>query len=398
MVNLPYWRLSAFYVLYFAALGAFIPYWSLYLQFLGFDALEIGQLTALLVGTKIVAPNFWGWIADRTGLGIQVVRVTSLFAAIAFTGSFWNFGFWWMAAVIVVFSFFWNASLPQFEALTLYHLKSDPHAYSRIRLWGSIGFVVAVLAVARTIDDHEIARLPLVIAVLFAAIWLVSLSVPGRPLFVVARNRMPDFGLVLRQPSVVVFLIVVCLAQVAHGPYYVFYSIYLKEHGYDSDWIGMFWSAGVIAEILLFICMPNLLKRFSLKCILLFSVLAGTLRWFMIGVGVDSPWLLVSAQMLHAMTFGSTHIAAIQFVHRYFPEQNHGRAQAVYSSMSFGLGGMLGSFGSGELWDRFGPVVVYGLASWICLLAFLIGLRWISIGESRESSRAIDPNFVEEEP
>ncbi|MGH8558760.1 MAG: MFS transporter [Methylococcales bacterium] len=382
LAKVPYFRLSAFYALYFSVIGSLLPYWSLYLQFLGFNASEIGQLTALLVGTKIIAPNIWGWVADRGGRGIEVIRMTSLIAAIAFTGTFLGSGFVWMATVTVVFSFFWNAALPQFEALTLSHLKRDPHDYSRIRLWGSIGFVLAVLLAGRFLDDEEIGRLPVIIAVLLAGIWLVGMVVPGKPVSSGETGRAPELIAILRQPTVLAFLTVVCLVQVAHGPYSVFYSIYLKDHGYDNSRIGLLWSLGVLAEIALFVFMPALLKRFSLRSILLASVLTGTLRWVSIGVGIDQPLVLVLAQLLHATTFGSTHVVAIHFVHRYFPHESHGRGQALYSSMSFGLGGMLGSFTSGELWDRFGPIAVYGAASCVCLLAYLIGLRWIGIKEA----------------
>lgn len=396
MAKVPYLRLSAFYVLYFSALGAFLPYWSLYLEFLGFDASEIGQLIALLVGTKIIAANIWGWIADRSGRAIQVIRTTSLIATITFLGTLLGSGFVWMAMVTLVFGFFWNAALPQFEALTLAHLKRTPHGYSRVRLWGSIGFVVSVLLVGRLLDDHAVAGLPVVIAALLAGIWLVSMVVPGKPAATPEFGKPPGLGKILRQPAVLAFLAVVCLVQVAHGPYYVFYSIYLKDHGYDNGQIGQLWSLGVIAEIVLFIYMPSLLRRFSLRSILLVSVLTGALRWALIGVCIDQPLVLAFAQLLHATTFGSTHVVAIHMVQQVFSRGSHGRGQALYSSMSFGLGGMLGSFISGEMWDRFGPVVVHGASSWVCLVAFMIAFKWIRINETVEVS-PLQEKVIEEE-
>ncbi|MGH8547395.1 MAG: MFS transporter [Methylococcales bacterium] len=396
MAKVPCYRLSAFYVLYFSALGVFLPYWSLYLEFLGFDASEIGELIALLVGTKIIAANIWGWIADRSGRAILVIRSTSLLATITFLGTFLDSGFAWMAMVTLVFSFFWNAALPLFEALTLAHLKSTPHRYSRVRLWGSIGFVVSVLLVGRLLGGRAIAGLPVVIVALLAGIWLVAMFVPGKPDPAADSDQTPGLGSILRQPAVLAFLAVVCLVQVAHGPYYVFYSILLKDHGYDNREIGQLWSLGVIAEIVLFVYMPGLLKRFSLRSILLASVLSGALRWVLIGVCIDQPLVLAFAQLLHALTFGSTHIAAIQFVQQVFPRGSHGRGQALYSSISFGLGGMLGSFISGEMWDRFGPVVVHGAASLVCLLAFMIAFRWIRMNETLAAS-PLPEKVIEEE-
>ena len=135
--GLPYWRLSSFYFFYFATVGALLPYWGLYLQSLGFDAAAIGELIAILVGTKIVAPYIWGWIADRRGRRMPIVRLASLVSALSFAAIYLGHGYLVIALVMLVFGFFWNASLPQFEATTLNHLGDSVTAYTRIRVWGA---------------------------------------------------------------------------------------------------------------------------------------------------------------------------------------------------------------------------------------------------------------------
>src|SRR5690606_22961750 len=115
----PYWRLSGFYFFYFATLGALMPYWSLYLQDRGFDAPAIGSLLALLAVTKIVAPYLWGWVADHSGRRMVMIRIASLASVLCFAGVFFPGGFLWLALVMFLFSFFWNAGLPQFEVTTL---------------------------------------------------------------------------------------------------------------------------------------------------------------------------------------------------------------------------------------------------------------------------------------
>jgi len=173
-----YWRLSGFYLFYFASLGALLPYWSLYLKSLDFSITEIGQLMAILMATKIVAPNIWGWIADHTGKRMTIIRMASLLAAISFAGVFLGNAFWWLVLVLVVFSFFWNATLPQFEATTMNHLGDDMHRYSGIRLWGSVGFILAVAGLGALFGQFSVAILPYVLLGLFALIWLNSLCVP----------------------------------------------------------------------------------------------------------------------------------------------------------------------------------------------------------------------------
>jgi len=381
----PYWRLSGFYFFYFAALGAMLPYWSLYLHDRGFNPVEIGELSALLVGTKIIAPNLWGWLADHTGKSLRIIRIASFFAALLFTGFLFAHNYFWFAWITVAFSFFWNAALPQFEAATLFHLKSDTHRYSQIRLWGSIGFIVTVLGIGRLLDTHPIALLPAVIAVLLALIWVVALLTPDAP---AGGHGLESVGImkILKKPEVLAFLLVYMLLQMAHGPYYIFYSIYLKQYQYSATMTGLLWSFGVFAEIVLFMYMQRLLKRFSLRQILLLSILLAALRWLLIAGGADYIGLLFFAQVLHAATFGGAHVAAIHLVHLYFGQQHQGKGQALYSSLSFGLGGMLGSLYSGYYWESLGSEFVYAMAAFVCGVAFIIAYLWV--GRENSQSKA----------
>ncbi len=350
---------------------------------------------AVLVGTKIVAPNIWGWLADRSGKGIRIIRVASFLASLAFLGVFVDSGYYWMIFVTLIFSFFWNAALPQFEAVTLSHLADDTHQYSRVRLWGSIGFIVTVMGVGILLDYLGLSLLPGVISLLLAGIWLISLLVPE------AKESRHDSNAtrishIVRQPSVLVFFLVVCLVQVAHGPYYVFFSIYLEEYNYSSTQTGLLWSLGVFAEVALFVLMHRILKIISLRHILMFSVALGIIRWSLLACCVDQIGAVIVAQILHAATFGSTHIAAIHFVHRYFPGCHRGKGQALYSSISFGLGGMIGSYISGVLWDSYGAVTVYYAAAGLCLCTYFIALCWLE-KDSGPDQESFPTQIIEEE-
>lgn len=373
---LPYWRLSSFYFFYFATLGAFLPFWSLYLKQIGFAATQIGELTAMLVATKIIAPYLWGWLADKTGRSIGLIRFMALLSLLFFSGFLLRRDYQWMALVTVTFSFFWNATLPQFEAATMLHLRAEPQRYSRIRLWGSVGFIAAVLGIGRLLDYFSIAYLPWIICVLLALNWLVALITPEAKVSHAnkAANRLFH---VLFKPELLAFFLVYLLLQVAHGPYYVFYSVYLQQHGYTTTLTGLLWALGVIAEIVVFIGMYGLIERFSLRTMLLSSLVLSTLRWLMIARGVEFLPIIVFAQLLHAASFGVAHVVAMQFIHRYFGAGHQSKGQALYSSLSFGLGGMLGSFFSGYFWDSLGGDIVFviaALASGLALLIAFVGV------------------------
>lgn len=373
---IPYWRLSSFYLCYFAALGSFVPYWSLYLKDNGFNASEIGQLSALLVGTKIIAPNLWGWLSDHSRQYLRIIRWTSFLSALLFAGFLLVHGFLGLAWLTVVFSFFWNAPLPLYEATTLAHLKTDTQRYSRIRLWGSIGFIVAVMGMGKFLDAWTSTLLPALVAGLLALTWLATLVTPS----VQTRHHEPSpsrLGSILFRPEVLAFLAVYLLIQVAHAPYYVFYSVYLKDHLYSTTVTGLLWSLGVVAEIVLFLFMKRLLSRFSLRAVLLASLFFSVIRWLLIGNFVDNIVLLLLAQVLHAATFGGTHIAAIHFIYRFFDQAHQAKGQALYHSLSFGVGGMAGSLFSGQYWDLLGSHIVYTLAAICCGLAFVVAFVWV---------------------
>lgn len=272
--------------------------------------------------------------------------------------------------------------MPQFEAVTLYHLKDQAHRYSRIRLWGSIGFIVAVLGVGRLLDYQSAAIIPAVVTSSMTLIWLVSLTTPTTQAI---NHQTAAIGIlqIIKRPEVVAFLLASMLLQFAHAPYYVFYSIYLKHYQYSASLTGFLWALGVFAEIVLFIYMRRVLKRFSLRTILLTSSLLSIVRWLIIGWCIDYFWLLIFAQLLHAATFAGVHVAAIHLVHQYFGDRHQGKGQALYASLGFGLGGMLGSYYSGYYWESLGAEFVYSMAAVFCSIAFVIAYIWIG----RESSQ-----------
>lgn len=369
-----YWRLSGFYLFYFAVLGALVPYWSLYLQETGFGAAEIGELVAILMATKLVAPYVWGWIADHTGRRIAIIRLASLLAAVVFAGVLVDSSYVWLALVMAGFSFFWNAALPQFEAVTLSHLGAATYRYSGIRLWGSIGFILSVAVLGWVFDRFGVGLLPHILLVLLGAIWLASLFVPEHVGAEPAPTQEP-LGRVLRRPDVIALLLVCFLMQASHGPYYTFFTLYLEDYGYSRSSIGQLWALGVIAEIGVFLVMHRWLPRFGARQLLLVSLLLTTLRWLLIAGFADNLMVILVAQTLHAASFGIYHAVSIHLIHQFFVGRNQGRGQALYSSLSFGAGGAVGSLAAGYLWAGMGAQWTYVAAAAVSSLAWVAAYR-----------------------
>ncbi len=380
---MPYWRLSAFYFFYFAALGTLMPYWGLYLQSLGFDAFAIGTLMSILMATKIIAPNIWGWLGDHLGHRMLIVRIASALSLLAFLAMPDATGFAEIALIMVLYSFFWNASLPQFEAVTFNYLGNAVERYSRLRLWGSVGFIVTVVLVGYLVDKRGTGVVLTALLMVFAGIFLSSLLV-GDKSDPAADGQQPPILTVLKTSRVLAFFTAVFLMQMSHGPYYAFYSIYLQDFGYSKSSIGVLWSIGVLAEVLLFVFMHRLMRRYSAALILQTSLALAALRWLLIGFFPDVLSLLIVSQVLHAASFGSFHAAAIHLVHGYFRGRHQGRGQALYSSLSFGAGGAVGTFSSGILWEQWGAPIAYTMASAVALLGAWIVWRFIPASITEE--------------
>ena len=373
----PYWRLSSFYFCYFATLGAWLPYWSLYLDERGHGPRVIGILLAATLLTKIIAPALWGWLADRSGSHLRVVRLGGLIACACFLPLLFEDALPWLFAVLVLTAFFWNAVLPQFEVVTLSHLRGSPQRYSLVRLWGSVGFIVAVGGLGLLFSWVSIRFLPLVLALLLGSIWLSSLSLPPSPPGPQEYSRRSLLTELLR-PATLLFFAAAFLIQLSHGPYYTFYSILLESHGYTRSAIGALWGLGVGAEIVLFLVLPRFMGRIDVHLLLLAAALLTALRWAVIAFAAGALVPLAAAQLLHAASFGLFHAAAIERVRSSFHGGLQGRGQALYSALSFGAGGAVGAWGSGWLWMPAGQGV-FLIAAGCALLAALLSALLFSM-------------------
>ncbi|TVP55481.1 MAG: MFS transporter [Halomonadaceae bacterium] len=369
-----YWRLSNLYFWYFAALGALVPYWSLYLKDSGFSYLEIALLMATLQGTKIIAPNLWGWLGDKSGQRLRLVRIGALASLVCFAGVFARPEFTGLLLVMLSFSFFWNAILPLYEVVTLHNLGSDVRRYGRVRLWGSIGFIAMVALIGALLEFFPVSMLPWMILPVFVGILLSTQGVHSEPR-VRREAHHGSIMAIIRQPAVWSFFLVNFLLQVSHGPYYTFFSIHLETMGYGKFSVGSLWALGVIAEVLLFLIMHRFLGRFTMRSIVLVAIALTALRWGVIAEFSDQLLILLGAQLLHAASYGALHAVSVHYIHNYFGEGHHGQGQALYSGLTFGAGGAVGAFAAGLIVQADSTVMAF----WGAALAMTLGLvvAWI---------------------
>jgi MFS transporter, PPP family, 3-phenylpropionic acid transporter len=377
-----YSRLSAFYLFYFGAIGVFVPFFSLYLQQEGFDAVAIGQLMAIPMAMRMLAPGLWGWAADRSGRRDLALKVGALLATGGAALLLGASGFVAVALALAAFALPWSGLLPQFEATTLSHLGVRPQRYGLVRLWGSIGFILAVVIGGLVFEGEAVGRVPLLLLLLVAAtmlaIWRVP-SPPPRPA-TAAMESPQTLMAALRRPWVLALLVICVLQQAAFGPYYVFFTIYLDRLGYGTGAAGMLWAWGVAAEIAMFLYTPRLIERFGSRALLVFALVVSVLRWLLTAWGAAWLPLLLLAQTLHMAAFGLFHAVAVLLIHRAFGGRLQGRGQALYSALGFGVGGALGSLGSGYAWTVAGPGGAFTGAALVAALA--AGVAWWGLARS----------------
>ncbi|HEX8594911.1 MAG TPA: MFS transporter [Pseudomonas sp.] len=374
--QLPYWRLSSFYVFYFALLGSTAPFLALYFHHLGFSSARIGELVAIPMLMRCIAPNIWGWLGDYTGRRLTIVRFGALCALLTFSLILFDKSYAWLAMVMALHAFFWHAVLPQFEVITLAHLQGQTSRYSQIRLWGSVGFILAVVVLGRLFEGISLDLYPQALLLVLVGIVASSWWVPNaQPLLCTTRLNAGGFFRQLTRPGVLAFYASVGLMQLSHGPYYTFLTLHLETLGYSRSFIGLLWAVGVIAEVLMFMAMSRVLQRFSVRQVLVTSFLLAALRWLLLGSFAEHFWVLIVAQLMHAATFGSFHATAIHFVQRSFEPRQQGQSQALYAALS-GTGGALGALYSGYSWNLLGPGWTFSIASVAALAAAVMtGLR-----------------------
>lgn len=368
---LPYWRLSAYYCVYFGFIGAFSPYFSLYLQSIGQSAADIAILMSLMQVMRVLAPNLWGWLAARLGWPVRIIQCSGFASLLGFLLFFVADDFTGLFIAMAVMAFFWSAALPLIESVTFAYLGQQVQRYSSIRMWGSIGFIFIVLGIGYGLEFLPLSSVLVMNALVLAGIVVTSLMIPN-----LAQPSSPrvmgDLRAVLRRSEVKTLLAACFLMSAAHGAFYVFFSLHLVDNGgYSKAVVGWMWTLGVVAEILVFMAMPWLSQRYSLHAILAFSFVAAVVRFLVTGWQVGNPWWLAFAQTLHGATFGAYHASAITLVNRWFSGVLQASGQALYGSVSFGAGGLLGSLLSGVAWDYWGADWTYTISAAMAALGLI---------------------------
>lgn len=365
----PFAALSASY---FAHIGFFNPYLPLWLKDMGLSLLAISALTSVQAGTRMFAPYAWGALSDRTGERVRLLRLSAVVALVAACGLWWNAGVWWLALVLLVMFTHTSSMMPMSEA-AMAHLVTqdgvfDARRYGRVRLWGSLGFLVTVFAAGAWFEAFGMGDFPAWAVLSLAAVVVSAFWLPGGREAAHAVQPAPPVAAVLRQPAVRWLFAAVFFHVLAHIAVYVFFSLYLDGLGFTKTAIGALWAVSVVVEIVWFFTQGRWLPRLSLSGWLVLCAAAAVLR-----MGLTAAWpaalVLVLAQALHALTFAAHHTACIALISHHFPARLRGRGQALYTVVGYGFPGVLGALGGGAISTRWGLASVFWAACAAAMLA-----------------------------
>ena len=372
----PFAALSASY---FAHIGFFNPYLSLWLKDLGLAVWLIGLMLSAQSLTRTFAPYIWGWLSDHTGDRVRLMRWSAGVALLMSLGLAWHESVAWIVTVLLLMFIHTSAMMPMAEA-AMAHLVSaggqfDARLYGRVRLWGSVGFLVTVFIAGAWFEHRGMQDFPALTWLTLLAVNLSVWRLPHRRDQVQAGQDKPSVLPLLLQPHNLSFFASVFFHVLAHFSIYVFFSLYLDALGYGKLMIGVLWGVSVVAEILAFYTQSRWLHHFTLTGWLLVCSALMVVRMLMTAWGGEHLWLMLVAQCLHALTFAVHHTACTAWLTRYFPERLRGRGQALYSTIGYGLAGVIGAVGGSTLSGYWGLDGVFWASVPIALLGTLFA--WV---------------------
>ncbi|MEQ0914159.1 MULTISPECIES: MFS transporter [Acinetobacter] len=370
-------RLSGFYFFYYSIVGTFMPYWNLYLQDQGFNYQEIGVLSSIAIVTRFFAPLVWGWIADKSGKRMLLVRIATWMESCIWLAIFIVPNtFQSVALLMLIFSFFQNAILAQFEGVTLFWLGDQKaKLYGKIRKWGSVGFIVGVFTIGAILEIVHISMLPILLLIIASLAFIWSFTIREPDSAPTSQKYLEPLLPVLKRPTVAAFFAIEFILLFSHAPFYSFYSNFLKSLNFSTTEIGFLWAMGVFAEIFMFSIASKIFQRFSWRSLVIVCLLVTSIRWML--VALFSHYFIgqLFAQCLHAFSFGLFHLIAMRVIFQNFSAGQQGRGQALYSTM-WGLGVALGSVLAGHFWKILSGELIFMCASVVVLLG-LCFVMWL---------------------
>lgn len=371
--------LRAYYFGSFAALGVFAPFFPRWLEARGVSGLAMGAVSALVPALGILGPPAVGLLADALGLRGSILRIAGAGSALALVAlacadtSSERISFAAVFAAVLLYAAFRSPMVMLADVVTMERARAAGAVYGRIRLWGSIGFLVAALAAGRAVDPQARAVLPAVTAALLVFTTAAAWRLPARP-GPLGLPVLPEVRALAGAHDFAIFLVISLLAQIAHASYDLCFSLHLGDLGAPGALVGAAWAAGVLFEVALMTVSDALLARFGAPRLLVTAIAGAALRWILIARVTSIPWLF-ALQPLHTLSFALWWVSSLAFVKARAPAHALATAQGMFSA-SVAAGSVAGMLAWGTIYRRSGGSAVFSAAGVIALAAAVTAALW----------------------
>ena len=352
--------IALFYFFYFAIVAIYVIFLPKVLSMVGYSPSEIGIIFAAGPLVRFAIPFLFlkGIKLDPKTFNSALVLL--LLAAISFfltIESFWPLLFSNIAMGIGM-----SLILPYVEVIALSLIGKE--SYGKVRLFGSIGFILVALVLVKFLDIPTTALLFLLVMVTSTVLFgYIIAHLDNKKVVEPESIEGKHLNLLAHWP----LWLGLMLMQVSFGPFYNFFTIYETAHGISLETTVYLWSFGVIAEIILFYFQGPLLRRNLLK-LLEFSLLITVIRWLLTYLFPENLIVLYFAQSLHAFSFALFHTAAISYLYALYSERK--LAQQFFFGISYGLGGFIGAISAGYIYELW-PSMLFLYAAFVAALALL---------------------------
>lgn len=364
--------IATFYFAFFGALGIFLPYFSLWLTAHGLSPSEATRIQSLLPLTTLVAPPLIGLAADARRARGQLLRVGSFACLVTALGLLVARERVAIYVVTALFAFCRAPLTSLADAATLDHVRHHGGSYGRIRLWGSLGFLVAAVGFGALVERAGVASLPTATAWALGLAAAASLALPSPP--PVERPHVVDAWLhLLGDGTTWIFLVAAALGQMATAAYDSCFSLHLAHLGFGGRFIGVAWATGVAAEIVLMAASGGIVRRVGAAPLFAFALATAAARWWLLS-RVSSATAILMLQPLHGITFGLFWVAGVTLTR----DRGHAAptaAQGLFSA-ALGVGSLAGMNVAGALLQAGGGRLLYGCASASAALATLAAVLY----------------------
>jgi PPP family 3-phenylpropionic acid transporter len=345
-------------------------------------------------------PPVWGWIADRTQRPSMLLKISCVAAALAFVPMLWSDQYPYAAvlAVMGVYAVLLSPITPLADTIAVSVARELGTEYSRLRLWGSIGYIISVWCFSRWLSEHGGVMwqvIPAALTLMCVYVFASSFIEPPKERFHRSPPTFADARRLLTQPPIVFFFLAELVHWAALSAFYMLYAMHLQDLGF-GQYIGMGHGLGAAAEVVLMWSFTSIRKRVPLLFLLGTASVVSSLRWLIIS-RIESGPALACVQLLHCFSFGTCYVGSIAYLEQTVPPSLLATGRALFSAVVMGLGGMLGNSLAGTLYDWGGGAHGGGRAAFTgsALLELLVPLlliaSWLASRRRAEESATALP-------